>query len=303
MDLRRASSPPCLLSSMTPPPLPLPPSRPPDVKPFLLCSLSLSRGLSTDLMASLRTRCPDLSVTPPELSVPEHESPFSFGNPPDPPDPPDVGGSLSLTAALWFSPPSSPHLALPHRPPDLSLRFALSPLRSTLPAPPSPSVRPLHLSQVCSHLPSCTSLIHSEINGIWATLILESSDMLPSLPISSVLIASMRFLTVICSLVPRFTLVMDIVKSFVPDLWQFGLNFLNMSNSFVILVDYSLMEFSCLPKFLLALSGIISGNWSSKVSNTSLRVGSVTWCFVTIEFQAVSLVAKVALAAFFQPRV
>ncbi|CAA7060640.1 unnamed protein product [Microthlaspi erraticum] len=123
----------------------------------------------------------------------------------------------------------------------------------------------------------------------------------PTLPIYSVLIAFMQFLTVICSLVPRFTLVVDIVKSSVPDLWQFGLNFLDMSNPFVILVEYSLMEFSCLPKFLLVLSDFIAGSWSSKVSNTSLRVGSVTWCFVAIEFQAVSLVAKFAVAAFSTP--
>ncbi|CAA7047205.1 unnamed protein product [Microthlaspi erraticum] len=65
---------------MTPfPARPFPPhllKPPPD--PFLRLSLSLSGGLSTDSMAPQRTRCPDLSITLPELSGLECEALFSF---------------------------------------------------------------------------------------------------------------------------------------------------------------------------------------------------------------------------------
>lgn len=196
--------------------------------------------------------------------MPECEPLSSLGNLPDPPNPPDVSGSMSLTATPRFSPPPSPHLALLRRPSDLFLRISSSPLRSTLPVL---SAFLLHLFQVCSYLPSCASLIHFEINGKWATLILESPDMLPTLPIDSVLIVPVRFLTIICSLIPSLTLVVDILNSFLPDLWQFCVNFLDMSNPFVILVNYSLMDMSnpfviSLPKFLLSLSGVIEGSWS-----------------------------------------
>ncbi|CAA7035457.1 unnamed protein product [Microthlaspi erraticum] len=133
MYLRRASSPPCLLSWMKPPPLPAPP--PPDlsVKPSLLWSLSLSGGLSTDSMAPQRRRCPNLSVTLPELSVLECESPVQLcphpppdpdpdldlphpvvSSPPDPPDPPDPASScstgLGLSATQFTFPSLSCHL-------------------------------------------------------------------------------------------------------------------------------------------------------------------------------------------------
>ncbi|CAA7061590.1 unnamed protein product [Microthlaspi erraticum] len=165
--------------------------------------------------------------------VPECESLFSLGNPPDPPDPPDVGGSMPLTITTQFSPPLYPHLVHLRCPSDL-LWLPLSPIRSRLPI----------------------------------------------------------------SLFPNLTLVIDVLKSILQDLWQFGVNFLDMFNPYEILDDLSFMEFISLPKLLLGLSGVIAGCWSSKLSNTSCLVGSVAWCFVTIEFIDVIRIVKLALDAF-----
>ncbi|CAA7015728.1 unnamed protein product [Microthlaspi erraticum] len=93
------------------------------------------------------------------------------------------------------------------------------------------------------------------------------------------------------------------MMSVLPDLRQFGLIGLIMSNLLVLLDDFSFMELVSLPNPPLGLSGVIAGSWSPHVSTTLVCVGSLARCFVTREFNAVCSIVKLALVAFSIPGV
>jgi hypothetical protein len=123
--------------------------------------------------------------------------------------------------------------------------------------------------------------------------------MLPTLPIYSDLIAFVRSFTVICSSSSSLSTVMDNLKFILPDVWQFSVIILDVSNLHLILAYYFFMEFVTLPNVLFGLTGVIAGSWSSKASSTSsFGVGLETRCFAILEFNAVFLIVKHVLDAF-----